>query len=258
MSEIDRLLDIMRTLRSEEGCPWDREQTLTSLRRYAVEEVYEVLDAIDRGHVQDHCEELGDLLLQVVFQAQLRSEAGEFEFEDVARSINEKLIRRHPHVFGEVAVSGSDEVVANWNSIKEQEKQGQTAPASLLGDIPVHLPALLKAQEIQKKAASVGFDWPDREPVLAKVEEEIGEVKEALADENLESAREEVGDLLFAVVNLARHLNGDAEQLLQDASRKFSDRFGAVEHEVAHSKKEWSEWTASDLDAVWNRIKSQI
>lgn len=257
MTEIERLVEIMQTLRSEEGCPWDREQTLESLRPYAVEEVYEVLDAIDRDHVEDHCEELGDLLLQVVFQAQLRAEEGAFGFEDVARSINEKLIRRHPHVFGTTEVSGSEEVLVNWNAIKAQEKKGRPQPSSVLEGIPVHLPALLKAQEVQKKAAKVGFDWDSLESVLAKVEEELAEVKQEL-EQGGDVARihEELGDLLFAVVNLSRHLGGNSEQILLDATRKFSQRFQGVEENVAKSGRSWPEWTLEELDTIWNSLKS--
>jgi len=257
MSEAERLVDIMRTLRSENGCPWDREQTLYTLRRYAVEEVYEVLDAIDRGHVADHCEELGDLLLQVVFQAQLRSEEGAFDFEDVARSINEKLIRRHPHVFGDTQVAGSDEVLVNWNRIKEREKAGRgDSPVSVLDGVPKDLPALCRAQEVQKKAAKVGFDWPDRSPVRAKIREEIQEIEVELDRGDTRKALAECGDLLFAVVNLIRHLGGDAEQLLRDNTRKFRDRFQQVEEGVTCSGRPWSEWTLDELDCLWESAKT--
>jgi len=258
MTEIERLIDIMKTLRSEEGCPWDREQTLESLRPYAVEEVYEVLDAIDRGHVEDHCEELGDLLLQVVFQSQLRSEEGAFEFEDVARTINEKLIRRHPHVFADTQVSGSDEVLVNWNAIKAEEKSDRALPKSVLESIPVELPACLKAQEIQKAVAKVGFDWTEIGPVITKIHEELDEVLHEVNQNDMALAREEIGDLLFAVVNLARHLGGNAEQLLQDTNRKFCDRFLHIEKEVRDSDREWEQWTLEELDEIWNRAKMQI
>lgn len=258
MSEIERLLDIMKTLRSEKGCPWDQKQSLTTLRRFAVEEVYEVLDAIDRGHVEDHCEELGDLLLQVVFQAQIRAEEGRFDFHDVARTINEKLIRRHPHVFGDTKVAGAEEVLVNWNAIKQDEKSDRQGPDRILDAIPVHLPACLKAQEIQKTVAKVGFDWTSLEPVLEKIREELGEVEAELRDDQLSLAQEEVGDLLFAVVNLARHLGGDAEQLLQDTNRKFTTRFTAVEDEVTRSGRDWEEWSLEELDAVWSNVKKSV
>jgi len=254
MSEIERLVEIMATLRSENGCPWDREQTLESLRRYAVEEVYEVLDAIDREDVADHCEELGDLLLQVVFQSQLRSEEGAFTFEDVARSINDKLIRRHPHVFGDVEVDGSDEVLKNWEAIKATEKE-PVQNSSVLDKVPVHLPALLKAHDLQKQAGKVGFDWPDLTPVLAKVREEIGELEEAIASGDQEDAREELGDLLFVLANVGRHLGTDAEQALQDANRKFTRRFKAVEQQVKDSGSTMKEETLETLDRIWDEVK---
>lgn len=256
MTQLERLLDIMATLRSDTGCPWDREQTLESLRPYAVEEVYEVLDAIDRGDVADHCEELGDLLLQVVFQAQLRKEAGEFTFEDVARSIADKLVRRHPHVFGDVDVADSAEVLKNWNAIKEQEKAGKGgAPASVLDKVPKALPALLKAHDLQKAAAKQGFDWPEIAPVLDKVEEEIRELRQALAAGDCEHAVEEYGDLLFAMANVGRHLKQSGEQALQDSCTKFRRRFQGVESLAAESGKAMTDHTLEELDAYWDEIK---
>lgn len=255
MSEIHRLLEIMRTLRSEEGCPWDREQTLESLRPYAVEEVYEVLDAIDRGDVEDHCEELGDLLLQVVFQAQLRDEEGAFGFEEVAKSICDKLVRRHPHVFGDVEVSGSDEVLVNWNAIKETEKAHRKTPDSVLDSVPGSFPALLKAHELQKKAAKVGFDWPEVGRVLDKVEEEIRELREAISRNDSPHAVEELGDVLFALANVGRHLGCSAEQALQDGNRKFMRRFKAVEKQVADSGKPFIDHTLAELDTMWEGVK---
>lgn len=256
MTEIERLQEIMSTLRSENGCPWDREQTLESLRRYAVEEVYEVLDAIDRGDVDDHCEELGDLLLQVVFQAQLRKEEGAFTFEDVAKSINDKMIRRHPHVFGEVQVDGSDEVLRNWEAIKATEK-APVEDASVLDKVPVHLPALLKARDLQKQAAKVGFDWPDLTPVMAKVREELEELEEAVASGDTAHAHEELGDLLFVLANVGRHLGADAEQVLQDANVKFSRRFQAVEQAVKDSGSTMEAESLESLDRFWDLVKTK-
>lgn len=256
MSQLERLLEIMETLRSETGCPWDREQTLETLRPYAVEEVYEVLDAIDRGDVADHCEELGDLLLQVVFQAQLRKEAGEFAFEDVARSIADKLVRRHPHVFGDVNVADAAEVLVNWNQIKEQEKAERgRAPASVLDKVPKALPALLKAHDLQKAAAKQGFDWPEIGPVLDKVEEEIRELRMALATGDRTHAVEEYGDILFALANAGRHLGVSGEQALQDSCTKFRRRFRGVEERAAASGKPMSEHTLAELDTYWNDVK---
>jgi len=255
VSEIERLLDIMRRLRSEDGCPWDREQTLQSLRPFAVEEVYEVLDAIDREHVGDHCEELGDLLLQVVFQAQLRAEEGAFSFEDVARGINEKLIRRHPHVFGDHTASNSSEVLETWNAIKAQEKAAPAADASALDGVPRELPALLKAHELQKKAAKVGFDWPDAGAVLDKVQEELDELRDAVASGDKAHAVEELGDLLFAAANVGRHLQVTAEQALQDGNQKFSRRFQTMEHTLIENGKALQDCSLAEMDEVWNKCK---
>lgn len=257
MSQMERLLDIMSTLRSETGCPWDREQTLETLRPYAVEEVYEVIDAIDRGDVDDHCEELGDLLLQVVFHAQLRKEEGAFDFEDVARGIADKLVRRHPHVFGDVRVADSGEVLRNWNQIKQGEKAEKArAPAPALDNVPVHLPALLKAHEMQKAAAKVGFDWPDTLDVLDKVEEEVAELRGALASGDTAHAREELGDLLFVLANFGRRLDHPAEQALQDACLKFKRRFQEVERRATASGKPLEAHTLEELDAHWNQAKA--
>ncbi len=254
---IERLLDIMRTLRSENGCPWDREQTLETLRPYAVEEVYEVIDAIDRGDVKDHCEELGDLLLQVVFQAQLREEAGEFGFDDVARAIADKLVRRHPHVFGDVSVADSAEVLRNWNQIKEGEKAHKAAPKadSILDKVPQNLPGLLKAHELQKTAAKVGFDWPGIEGVLDKLQEELNELRVEVEAGDRDKAREELGDLLFVMANLGRHLGVQAEQAVQDTCMKFRRRFKVVETHAAASGKTMSEHSLAELDVYWNRAK---
>jgi len=259
MSEqLNRLLEIMETLRSESGCPWDREQTLETLRPYAVEEVYEVLDAIDRGDVADHCEELGDLLLQIVFQAQLRKEAGDFGFEDVARSIADKLVRRHPHVFGDVDVADSAEVLKNWNQIKETEKAGRAVPPpSGMDRIPKPLPALLKAHELQKEAAKSGFDWPEVGPVLDKVEEEIAELRAALDAGDTRHAAEEYGDILFAMANVGRHLHVSGEQALQDSCTKFRRRFRGVEEQAKASGKPMSEHTLAELDDYWNEVKGR-
>ncbi|WFB37523.1 nucleoside triphosphate pyrophosphohydrolase [Kiritimatiellota bacterium B12222] len=256
MSEIERLRDIMRKLRSPEGCPWDREQTVESLKPYAVEEVYEVIDAIDRGDMEDHCEELGDLLLQVVFQAQLRDEEGIFNFDDVAKSISDKLVRRHPHVFGDVDVENSAEVLVNWNAIKETEKAHKKVADSVLDKVPKHLPALLKAHDLQKQAAKVGFDWPDVNQVLEKVEEELDELREALASGNMAHAQEELGDLLFALANVGRHVDGNAEQLLQEGNAKFQRRFRAVEAQVKAQGQEMSDLSLQELDRIWDLVKS--
>ena len=250
---IDRLLSLMRTLRSEKGCPWDREQNLQTLKQYLVEESYEVLDAIDSGDRSRLVDELGDLLLQVVFQAQICSEEGSFTFDDVARTISDKLVRRHPHVFGKVKVSGSDEVLKNWEKIKRTEKDGE--PRSAVAGIPRHLPALHKAQQVQKKAARVGFDWDAVRDVMAKVEEELAEVKAAMKSRRTRRVKEELGDLLFAVVNLSRFLGHNAEEALDETIAKFVRRFQGIETRVHQQGRKMTDCTLAELDAIWNEIK---
>jgi len=250
---IDRLLEIMRTLRSENGCPWDREQSLQSLKQYLVEECYEVLDAIDSNDRSKLAEELGDLLLQIVFQSQICAEEGSFTFDDVARLISEKLVRRHPHVFGEVKVSGSAEVLKNWDQIKRTEKEGE--PRSVVAGIPRHLPALHKAQQVQKRAARVGFDWEAVHQVVDKLDEEIAEVKQALAAGKADEIREEIGDLLFAAVNLSRFLGHDAEEVLNGTIAKFVRRFQAIEQRVHEQGRKMTDCTLAEMDAIWDEVK---
>ena len=260
---LQNLLDIMAKMRAEGGCPWDREQTLESLKQYLVEECYEVIDAIDSGSADKHADELGDLLLQVVFQAQIRREQGSFAFEEVVDRICEKLIRRHPHVFGNTRVSGSQDVLKNWEAIKAQEKQKAAAgtpsdvpPPSLVGDMPRHLPALHKAHHLQKRLARVGFDWNQVHDVVAKIDEELAEVKQALAAGDAEQIDEELGDLLFAVVNLSRFQGLNAEEVLQRAVDKFAKRVQAMEQRVRLSGRELAQCTLAELDAHWNAVKA--
>ena len=251
---VARLRAIMRLLRSEDGCPWDRKQTLDSLKRYLVEETYEVLDAIDGGDRRQLEEELGDLLLQVVFQSQLCEEEGSFDLDDVATNICEKLVRRHPHVFGDVAVQDADEVLRNWHAIKQDEKGG-AAPRSAVDGIPRHLPALHKAHEVQHRAAKVGFDWEEIRQVLAKVEEEVEEVREALQQDDRDAAAAELGDLLFAVVNLSRFLGRHAEEALNEAVGKFVRRFREMESRVHAQGHRLQDRSLAQLDAVWDEVK---
>ncbi|MFT7515061.1 MAG: tetrapyrrole methylase family protein/MazG family protein [Candidatus Omnitrophota bacterium] len=253
---IDRLLDIMATLRSEQGCPWDREQNLTTLKPYLIEEAYEVLDAIDRGDVDQHREELGDLLLQVVFQSQITKEAGQFAFDDVANAISDKLVRRHPHVFGDVAVSGSDEVLTNWDAIKREEKAEAGKTESALDSVPKALPALMRAHELQKRAARLGFDWPDASDVLPKFDEELAEIKEAIAAGDEAAIAEELGDLLFTVVNFARKKKLRSEDLLQAANQKFSRRFHAVEALATERGLDMKSMSLQELDGLWDEVKA--
>jgi len=258
---LQNLLDIMAKMRAEGGCPWDREQTLESLKQYLVEECYEVIDAIDSGRADKHADELGDLLLQVVFQAQIRREEGLFAFEEVVDRICTKLIRRHPHVFGDAKVSGSKEVLKNWEAIKVQEKKDaadtpSAAPPSLVGDMPRHLPALHKAHHLQKRLARVGFDWNQVHDVVAKIDEELAEVKQALAAGDAGQIDEELGDLLFAVVNLSRFQGLNAEEVLQRAVNKFARRVQGVEQRVRQEGRELSQCSLAELDAHWNAVKA--
>jgi MazG family protein len=249
VSPIGRLKQIVERLRSPDGCPWDREQTHESLKPHVIEECYELIDAIDEKDDQGMQEELGDLLLQVVLHAQMASEEGRFDFDSVADVISEKLIRRHPHVFGDTKLTTSDAVLKQWDAIKRREK---TDRASALDGVPRGLPALAKAQKTQSKAARVGFDWADAEGALEKVKEEIKELEQAGAGEKL---AEELGDLLFSVVNFARKSKLDAEDLLQTATRKFSDRFRKIEALAESRGLNFASLTLAEMDDLWEQVK---
>ena len=246
---IDRLRAIVATLRAPGGCPWDIEQTHQSLRAGLLEEAYEVVAAIDSGDDANLCEELGDLLLQVVFHADIGRTDGRFDFDAVARSIGEKLVRRHPHVFGDSHCADSAEVLKRWDEIKHAEKGG--VPDSLLDHLPQGLPALIRAEKVQKKVAKVGFDWPDAEPVWGKVHEELEEARSA-TPEDLE---EEIGDVLFAVVNLSRKLKIDPETALSRATRKFETRFRGVETLARERGLELKALGLEGLDRLWDEVK---
>jgi tetrapyrrole methylase family protein/MazG family protein len=252
---IVRLVQIMAILRSPQGCPWDHKQTLQSLKPHLVEESHEVLDAIDSGDRKKLCDELGDLLLQVVFQSQLCAEEGAFTFDDVATAIVEKLIRRHPHVFGNTSAADADEVLRNWEEIKKTEKGGDR-PRSTLEGVPKSLPALHRAHLIQKRAARVGFDWENAGGPLEKLDEEIGELREAAAAGDDNKIRDELGDLLFSVVNVSRFLGHNPEELLHAGIAKFTRRFQAIEDEVHRSGKKMSDHSLAELDEIWNRVKT--
>ncbi len=255
-SSIERLLDVVKTLRAPDGCPWDREQTIESLRSNLIEETYEVVDAMDSGDRGDLCEELGDLLLQVVFQAQICSEEGSFTFDDVARGIADKLVRRHPHVFGDVQADTTDEVLRNWEKIKKTEKGGDT-PRSLVDGIPRHLPALSKAHLVQKRVAKVGFEWDEVSGVVAKLEEELAEVKEAMAQKDAAAIREELGDLMFSTVNLTRYLGHNSEEVLNENISKFMRRFQGLETRLHAENRELDACSISELEAVWQDVKKE-
>lgn len=226
------LVSLMRRLLAPDGCPWDREQTYGSLRRYVLEEACEVVDAIDHGNLDELREELGDLLMEVVFLGELARAEGAFGPDDVVAGIVQKLVRRHPHVFGEVEVSDADEVLRNWERIKAGERKTQGKQGGVLGGVPRSLPALLRAERVGEKAAKVGFDWPDRSGPRAKVDEELAELDQAVADGDEEEIAAELGDMLFAVVNLARHLSVDPEAALRGTVEKFAKRFAHVERRV--------------------------
>lgn len=248
---IDRLRAIVAALRAPGGCPWDHEQTHASLRAGLLEEAYEAVAAIDSGDDANLCEELGDLLLQVVFHADIGRTEGRFDFDAVARSISEKLVRRHPHVFGDGHCADSAEVLKRWDEIKHAEKGG--APESLLDGLPHGLPALIRAEKVQKKAAKVGFDWPDAEPVWGKVHEELDEARSA-KPEDLE---EEIGDVLFSVVNLSRKLKIDPETALSRATRKFETRFRAVETLARERGLDVKILGLEGLDRLWDEAKGK-
>jgi MazG family protein len=251
------LLLLMARLRGEGGCPWDREQTRSSLRPYLIEEAYEVLQAIDEGSREHLVEELGDLLFQVVFHCQLGSEAGEFTMEDVIGRLCDKMTRRHPHVFGDRVVGDSREALAQWERIKHEEATRAGRAGSALEGVPASLPALLRAQRLQTKAARVGFDWTHWEPAWRKVQEEMGEVQEAMETGDQDRVTDEFGDLLFSMVNVARLRGMDAEDCLRRASEKFTRRFERVEVEMKAGGRTVNEASAEDLDRAWEAIKAQ-
>ncbi|HER00649.1 MAG TPA: nucleoside triphosphate pyrophosphohydrolase [candidate division Zixibacteria bacterium] len=253
MSEFERLVGIMRKLRAPDGCPWDRKQNHKSLIPYLLEETYEVIDSIEDGDMNKLREELGDLLLQIVFHSQMASEEGSFNIEDVARSISEKLINRHPHIFKQKAELTPDEVTHNWEQIKLREKEDKSESA--LSGIPRTAPALLRAFRLQQKAARFGFDWEKWQDVLVKAEEEIRELQEAIESSSTEKIEEEIGDLLFAVVNLARFFEIDPETALNHMNKKFIDRFRYVEKKLAQNGKSLNDSNLEEMDSFWNEAK---
>jgi ATP diphosphatase len=259
--DIGRLLEIMAALRTPKtGCPWDLEQNFATIAPYTLEEAYEVADAIGRGDLIDLKEELGDLLLQVVFHARMGEEQSAFDFGDVVQAITEKLIRRHPHVFGDERSQTPGAVKGLWERIKAEEKAARKKDAKqdgALAGVPVVLPALTRALKLQEKASRVGFDWNDPRAVLRKIREEADEIEDALdgaATDNDEAAAE-VGDLLFAAVNLARHLHADPEAVLRQTNQKFERRFGAIETALAAKGKAPQDATLAEMDALWDEAK---
>jgi MazG family protein len=259
------LVAVQARLRAPGGCPWDREQTHATLRTYLIEESYEVLDAIEKGSTQELAEELGDLLLQVLFHADLARETGAFDISDVITGIHDKMVRRHPHVFGDVKADTAGEVLKNWAQLKAKEKQAaspkgiasQIPNPSALDGVPRNLPALLEAYQMTRRAAQVGFDWESAEGIFEKLEEETSELRAALADSNRRAAEEEVGDLLFSVVNLARFLGLDPEVTLKHSNLKFKERFQEMESEASLSGQRLSELSKEKLERLWDAAKAK-
>ena len=253
--DINDLLEIMRSLRAPGGCPWDAEQTHESIRKNLIEETYEVVEAIDKKDSGMLLEELGDLLMQVVFHAQMEDEKGVFNFDDVADGVCKKLIERHPHVFGEVEVSGVDDVLDNWDAIKRREK-GQKKGSEPMLSVPRELPALMRAAKIQQKASAVGFDWPDVSGAYGKIIEETQELRKAVESGVQDDVIEELGDLLFSVVNVSRFLKCDAEEALTAASDKFINRFIRVEQLAKENGVDMEKASLEKLDKLWDIAKT--
>ncbi|MBS0287661.1 MAG: nucleoside triphosphate pyrophosphohydrolase [Proteobacteria bacterium] len=253
---IDELLSIMATLRDPvKGCPWDKKQTMATIVPHTIEEAYEVADAIENGTTEDIKSELADLLLQIIYYCQIGKEEGKFDFADIVNELKDKLIRRHPHIFNNENVPAQEHSVL-WEAIKEKERQ-QKPQNTVLSGIAHNLPALLRAQKLQARAATVGFDWPHITFVLDKIHEEIEEFKESYAQGDFEATQEELGDVLFVCANLARHVKSDAETILRKANGKFERRFSGVEQRVVKSGKPWQDFSLEELDAFWDEVKAQ-
>ena len=256
---IDRLLGIMTRLRDpERGCPWDRAQTWSSIVPHTIEEAYEIADAVERGDTDQVRDELGDLLFQVVFQSRIAEEQGLFRFDDVVDAISGKLERRHPHVFGDATIGSAEEQTAAWEKHKAAERQAKDGAAGALAGVTRGLPALTRAAKLGRRAAQVGFDWPDATGVLGKVREEALELQQAVAAGDSAHVREEVGDLLFSVAQLARHLDVDPEGALRDAGGKFERRFRSIEASLAAEGRAAADASMAELEALWARAKREI
>ncbi len=256
-TSIPRLLEIMAKLRAPEGgCPWDLEQNFATIAPYTIEEAYEVYQAITDGDKQALKDELGDLLFQVVFHAQMAAEEGAFTFEDVVENVCEKMIRRHPHVFGDASIATADAQVENWEKVKERERaEKRAAQQSILADVPLALPALMRAQKLSNRAARVGFDWPDMQGILEKIDEELEELYSAAVDADEDAISEELGDVLFSITNLARALGVDAEAALRGTNQKFIRRFNYIEHTLGARGEALESQPLEVLEALWNEAK---
>jgi tetrapyrrole methylase family protein/MazG family protein len=250
----EQLVQLMTTLRGAQGCPWDRKQTLQTLKPFVIEESYEVVDAIDRNDRAGLAEELGDFLLQAVFLAELTREEGSFDIYDAITAIHDKLVRRHPHVFGDVQADDAEQVLVNWEKQKNEERKAENK--SVLAGVPQSLPALLRASRLTEKAARVGFDWRRTEDVFEKLEEEIGELHEAIDSGDQSKVHDEVGDLLFTLANIARKLDVNAEEALQSTNRKFTRRFESMERSVRDEGRNLDQLTLEQMDALWDTAKA--
>ena len=265
-ANFEKLIEIMSTLRGPNGCPWDKQQDFNSLKPMLVEEVYEVLEAVENEDFEGMSEELGDLLLHVVFHAQLGRESGRFDIDTVIGKISEKLVRRHPHVFGDQTASTPEEVIKNWEAIKAQEKAEKLKnrtpeQRSLLEGIPSKLPAIHEAHQISSRAARVGFDWPDIDGIFEKLQEEVRELREVISTDGDEGKRDrledEIGDLLFVIVNIARYLKIDSESALKRANRKFKTRFQYMERQLAEQGKSLDQSSLEEMEALWQQAKTK-
>jgi tetrapyrrole methylase family protein / MazG family protein len=248
-----KLVEIMAELRSERGCPWDKEQTYESLRQYLLEETFEVLELIDEACYDELKNELGDLLLQVIFQSQIAKEEGRFDIQDVVDNINKKLIYRHPNVFGDTIINTAEEQTVNWEKMKKKENSDR----SVIAGVPKQLPALLRAHRIQQKAATVGFDWKNTLPVFEKVEEELNELKQAIKNKNTKEIEEEIGDLLFTIVNLSRFIHVNPEDSLRLSINKFVDRFKKMEKKIKETNQTFEGMSLKEMDKIWDEIKDE-
>lgn len=254
LEEFDKLVETVARLRAPGGCPWDREQTHSTLKRHVIEEAYEVVEAIDSGDPAKLKEELGDLMLQVLMHAQIASEAGEFDVGDVCKVHREKLVRRHPHVFGEVKVSGVDDVLYNWEQIKKAEP-GKEERKSAIDGVPNSMPALMRAAKIGKKAARTGFDWPNAHAVIDKIKEETQELEEVIDTDKKDEIKHEIGDLLFTIVNISRLVKVDPEDALREMLKRFSYRFKQIEKKAESEGRNISDMTLEEMDKVWDEAK---
>ena len=255
MNEFDKLVDIVRTLRAPNGCPWDRKQTLYSLKDALLEETCELIDALDNKDIENIKEELGDVLLHVVFHSQTASEDGLFNIEDVARGINEKLVRRHPHVFKNEHYETAEQVKERWDEIKKEENKDKTAPESVLDKVPKSLPSLMQAEKLQKKASKYGFDWDNPEQVFEKLQEELNELHDAYKEKDKEHISEELGDVIFVLSRLASHLDISADESLRKVNNKFRRRFGFIEKALKETGKTLETSSVAEMEEKWQEAK---